>query len=100
MDGASVARDTPREFRMRRHEAILVLLGLLGTLAVAGAATSARGAHGPAVTKTCSAAEHARRARTVAAYRKAIPKQRAAYFRKHKKQKLRAAFVKTQQAKL
>ena len=36
----------------------------------------------------------------MATYKKAMPKQRAAYFRKHKKKKQRAAFVKAQQAKL
>src|SRR4051812_41393335 len=98
MDGATVSRDTPLNFVCGVTKSSW--FALLGILVVASAATSARRAHGPAVTKTCSAAEHARRARAVAAYRKAMPKQRAAYFRKHTKTRQRAAFVKAQQAKL
>jgi hypothetical protein len=49
---------------------------------------------------TCSAAEHDRRAKALAAYKKAMPKQKAAYFKTHKRAKQRAAYVKAQQVEL
>jgi peptide/nickel transport system substrate-binding protein len=49
---------------------------------------------------TCSATQHARSAKALAAYRKQMPKERAAYFRSHKSPRLRAKFVKAQQARL
>ena len=49
---------------------------------------------------TCTAAEKQAAQAAVAAYQKKIPKERAAYFKKHKKAAQRKAFVKKQQAKL
>lgn len=48
----------------------------------------------------CDRAEKKRRQAALATYKKEMPKQRAAYFRRHKGSKQRAAFVKKQQAKL
>jgi M6 family metalloprotease-like protein/uncharacterized repeat protein (TIGR01451 family) len=47
----------------------------------------------------CTAKQKTQRAKALAAYRKAMPKQRAAYFRKHRSKKQRAAYVKKQQAR-
>ena len=55
---------------------------------------------GAAQAATCSAAEKPAAQAALAAYQKKIPKERAAYFRKHKSAKVRKAFVKKQQAKL
>lgn len=49
---------------------------------------------------TCTAAERTAAEAKLAAYKKAMPKQRAAYFKKHKKASERKAFVKKQQAVL
>ncbi len=54
----------------------------------------------PAHAATCTAAEKQAAVTALAAYRKAMPKQRAAYFKKHKSPKQRKAFVKKQQVKL
>ncbi|MBA3718174.1 MAG: hypothetical protein H0W87_08115, partial [Actinobacteria bacterium] len=55
---------------------------------------------GPAQAATCTQAEKSAAVAALAAYRKAMPKQRAAYFRTHKSRKQRAAFVRRQQANL
>jgi M6 family metalloprotease-like protein len=55
---------------------------------------------GPAQAATCTADEKQAAQAALSAYQKKIPKERAAYFRKHKKAKLRKAFVRKQQAKL
>jgi M6 family metalloprotease-like protein len=55
---------------------------------------------GPAQAATCTAAEKQAAQAAVAVYQKQMPKDRAAYFKKHKKAKQRKAFVKSQQAKL
>ena len=53
------------------------------------------------VPPTCTQAEKSTAAvAALASYQKKIPKERAAYFRKHRSAKLRKAFVKKQQAKL
>jgi M6 family metalloprotease-like protein len=49
---------------------------------------------------TCSAKQKRSAQAALAKYRKAMPKQRAAYFKKHRKPVLRKKFVKKQQAKL
>jgi M6 family metalloprotease-like protein len=59
-------------------------------LALAGAAQAA----------TCTQAEKDAAVAAVAAYQKKIPKERAAYFKKHTSKKKRSAFVKKQHAKL
>jgi M6 family metalloprotease-like protein len=55
---------------------------------------------GPAVAATCTQAEKDAAVAALAAYQKKIPKERAAYFKRHKKAKQRKAFVKKQQSKL
>jgi M6 family metalloprotease-like protein len=55
---------------------------------------------GPAQPATCTQSEKDAAGAALAAYKKAIPKQRKAYFKKHKKAKLRKAFVRKQKAKL
>src|SRR6476469_8827758 len=54
----------------------------------------------PARAATCTQAEKDAAVAALASYQKKLPKERAAYFRKHKSAKLRKAFVKKQQAKL
>src|SRR3954471_1199688 len=54
----------------------------------------------PARAATCTQSEKDAAVAAVAAYQKKIPKERAAYFRTHKKPKLRKAFVKKQRTKL
>jgi len=66
------------------------LLVLLAALALVGTAQAA----------TCAASEKQAAQARLSAYRKAMPKQRAAYFKKHRKAKLRQAFVRKQKAKL
>jgi hypothetical protein len=75
-----------------------VILGAGMWSAFALAAPSQRPALDPAA--TCTAQEHARRKRAVTTYRKKMPAERAAYFRRHKSAKARKAFVKRQQARL
>jgi M6 family metalloprotease-like protein len=55
---------------------------------------------GPAQAATCTAAEKQTAQAALAAYQKKIPKERVAYFKKHKRAAQRKAFVKKQQAKL
>lgn len=66
------------------------MLVIAAALALAGAAQAA----------TCTAEEKAAAQAAVAAYQKKMPKDRAAYFRRHRSAKLRKAFVQKQQAKL
>jgi hypothetical protein len=49
---------------------------------------------------SCTQAQKDAALAALAAYKKKLPKDRAAYFKKHKSKKQRAAFVKKQQAKL
>jgi M6 family metalloprotease-like protein len=67
----------------------------LVALAVAALALAAAGQ-----AATCNAKQKRSAQAALAKYRKAMPKQRAAYFRKHKKAALRKKFVRKQQAKL
>ena len=55
---------------------------------------------GVAQAATCTAAEKQSAVAALAAYQQRIPKERAAYFRKHKSPKLRKVFVRKQQTKL
>lgn len=78
---------------MSRAGALTALLvGLL--LAVGGSAAAAAG------NATCTSAEKSQYQSAAARYAKQVPKDRARYFKAHKSPKLRAAFVKKQQAKL
>src|SRR3954471_23095729 len=54
----------------------------------------------PARAATCTQSEKDAAVAALVAYQKKMPKERAAYFRTHKKPKLRKAFVKKQQTKL
>jgi cell wall-associated NlpC family hydrolase len=93
---------------MRRYEVAVVLGALTSAFVIAAAATSARAVEhlgsvseaGVAPGATCTSAERARRQAAVAAYRKAMPVQRAAYFRRHKNPRQRATFVQGQQRRL
>jgi M6 family metalloprotease-like protein len=67
----------------------------LVALAVAALALAAAGQ-----AATCNAKQKRSAQAALAKYRKAMPKQRAAYFRTHKKAALRKKFVRKQQAKL
>ena len=84
---------------MLRRVSFLVLLvvvlasSLLLALLVTSAAGSAPGT-------TCTAAQKAQRQRAVRTYQRKMPAARKAYFKAHEQAKLRAAFVKAQQAKL
>ena len=71
--------------------ALLFALGMLAATALSGTAQPAA---------KCTTAQHAKNHRTLAAFKKQMAKQRAAYFRAHKSPKLRAKFVKTQKARL
>jgi len=80
---------------------------LISAFVVAGAATSAHGFADRqgipdvlAAGATCTSAERARNQGALATYRKAMPRQRAAYFRNHKNPRQRAKFVKGQQERL
>ena len=72
----------------------LVAALLLGVLAVPALSTPS------ASRATCTPAQHAKNVKALASYRKQMAKQRVAYFRTHTSPKLRAKFVKTQQARL
>ena len=48
----------------------------------------------------CTATQKARNAKALAAFKKQMPKQRAAYFRTHKSPRLRAKFVERQRVRL
>ncbi len=88
---------------LRRIEMAAFASALIGAFVVAGAATSAMPTDVTRATQpsaTCSAAEQYRRAKALGAYKKAMPKRKAAYFKTHKRAKQRAAFVKAQQAEL
>jgi hypothetical protein len=73
---------------------LLLVAGLL-----AGQALSIPGAP-VAAAADCTAAQKSKHTKALAAYRKAMPKERAAYFRRHKSRQLRARFVKKQRAKV
>lgn len=74
---------------------LLVVILVIGVLiAVAAPSSFAR------LDATCTEAGHAAAQAKLAAYQKAMPKQRAAYFKKHKKKVQRAAFVKKQKSAL
>ena len=73
---------------MRTFVALVVAALLLGVAVQTGEAAS------------CTAKQKRSAQGALAAYKKAMPKQRAAYFRKHKKPALRKTFVRKQQAKL
>ena len=53
-----------------------------------------------AAPSACTAKQKKQRQLAVSSYKKRMPKDRPAYYRKHKSRKLRAAFVKKQQARL
>ncbi len=98
-----VRKDPGAREMSRRIEIAAFASALIGAFVVAGAATSAMPTEGTRATQpsaTCSASEHYRRAKSLAAYKKAMPKRTAAYFKTHKRAKQRAAFVKAQQAEL
>jgi hypothetical protein len=75
----------------------LLLLVLASSLLLALLVTSTAGS---APGTTCSAAQKAQRQRAVRTYQTKMQAARKAYFKAHKQVKLRAAFVKSQQAKL
>jgi hypothetical protein len=75
----------------------VLLLALASSLLLALLVTSSAGS---APSTTCSAAQKAQRQAAVRAYQAKMQAARKAYFKTHKRVSLRAAFVKTQQAKL
>jgi hypothetical protein len=76
---------------MRRGAVLLaIFLAGAGLAVVAGASHHA----------TCTATQKSQRLAALAAYRKKMPAERAAYFARHKRAKKRAAFVKRQQTAL
>ncbi|MFN2469935.1 MAG: hypothetical protein ABR583_02895 [Gaiellaceae bacterium] len=77
--------------------AVVALAMAVGLAAVSAA--SARPAE-PSRETACAAKQKLQRTKALASYRKAMPKQRAAYFRKHRSKKQRAAFVRKQKARL
>jgi M6 family metalloprotease-like protein len=82
---------------------VLGVAGLLLAFSVGTAGTpdaQAVVAAAPAQGLACSTAEKKRRQKAIAAYRKAMPKQRLAYFKTHKSTKKRRSFVRKQRLKL
>ena len=78
---------------------VALLAGIWGgTTGTSG--SEAEAAVAPSRALACSTAERKRRQKALAAYRKAMPKQRLAYFKTHKSTKQRRAFVRKQQVKL
>jgi hypothetical protein len=66
----------------------------------AGGAVSLAAERPAIAAANCTAAQKAKHARALAAYRKRMAKERAAYFKRHRSSKLRAAFIKRQQTRL
>ena len=75
----------------------LLVLVLASSLLLALLVTSAAGS---VPGTTCTAAQKAQRQRAVRTYQTKMPPARKAYFKGHKQAKMRAAFVKSQRAKL
>ena len=80
------------------QSASLVLLLAAGVLA--GQAVSGLPGGPGSEAADCTAAQKTKNTKALAAYKKAMPKERAAFFRRHKSLARRARFVKQQQAKL
>lgn len=76
----------------------LLLLALVFSLLLAMLVTSAAGSAPSGM--ACTAAQKARNGQVLASFVKAMPVQRAAFFRTHRKQGERAAFLKRQRARL